>query len=138
MAIPPSQPRVAHEAARYAAVGLVCAGVDQGVALLLDQSPISDLASSAIGGAIGISLSYLLCVRWVFTHRAVARRAHEAGLFALIALLALACKVAAFAALSHGLGFGSANAGAMVIGGTIAFTCKKLVLFRGPPPAPCG
>jgi len=75
---------------RYAFVGLTAFSVDYGILIFLTEIfKIYYLLSACLSFIAGVSINYLLSVKWVFTHRKIKNRYLEFIIFAIIGLIGL-------------------------------------------------
>ncbi|EXI87574.1 MAG: GtrA-like protein [Candidatus Accumulibacter regalis] len=75
---------------QYVLVGGLAFAVDfVALFVLTEYGGIHYLASAAISFSMGLIISYLLCIAWVFDYRALKNRAHEFFLFFLVGMAGL-------------------------------------------------
>jgi putative flippase GtrA len=123
---------------RYLVVGTTSFGVDLAVlAVLVDGCGVPLLAAGAVGFCAGVTVNYLIAVRWVFPHRVLRRAELEFLVYLLIGLSGLALNEFVLWALAQKGGihyaFAKAVSGAIVLLWT--FGSRSLLLFRAPPKA---
>ncbi len=91
MTNPAIPPRTAFgELIRSIATSMISFSVDFGIlALLTEVFRVYYLVSAAIAFGVGVTMSYLLSVFWVFASRRIPSKAAEYGLFVLIGVIGL-------------------------------------------------
>jgi len=119
---------------RYFFAGLAAFGADfVALVLLTEGLGVNYLVANACGVSLGILVSYVLCVRWVFTQRRFSQVSIEVPAFVLTSLVGLVLNEALLwlfveiAALYY-LWAKILVTGLMFI---VNFLLKKLVVFSG-------
>jgi putative flippase GtrA len=75
---------------QYAVVGGLAFVIDFALLVVLTEKiGFHYLISASIAFIFGLVVNYVLCVTWVFDHRAVSNRLHEFGIFSAIGVLGL-------------------------------------------------
>jgi putative flippase GtrA len=118
---------------RYFWAGCLAFGIDLLVLVgLAELAGLHYLIANLFSFAAGLTVSYLLCIRWVFEHRRLATAHHEFAIFTVLTLVGLGLNETIMwvgvecAGLHYVLAKGVA-AGAVFAGN---FLMKKEVLFR--------
>jgi len=121
------------EFSRYFWAGCLAFGTDFLVLVgLTEWIGLHYLVANLFSFAAGLTVSYLLCIRWVFERRRLASVHHEFGVFVLLTLVGLGMNEGAMwlgvelASLHYTLAKAVAAAGTFVIN----FLLKKIILFR--------
>jgi putative flippase GtrA len=100
----PGLSKTARQFGRYALVGAIAFVVDFGVLFgVTSLAGLHYLIGAAAGFMAGVSVNYLLSVRWVFDTRRVQRAAVEFQVFATIGVLGLAINEGLMWVLTDGL-----------------------------------
>jgi putative flippase GtrA len=123
------------EITRSVPVSLVSFGVDFGIlALLTEVFHVFYLISAAFSFMIGVSLSYLLSVLWVFRTRRIPRKSLEYSLFVLVGTVGLGLNEALLWFFTTPLGIYYLLS--KIIAASIVFFwnfgARKYILFRQP------
>lgn len=125
--------RLAGEFPRYFVAGSLAFGSDFLVMVgLTELAGVNYLVSNIFGFCCGLLVSYLLCVRWVFSRRRLAVPAQEFAVFFLLALVGLALNegvlwlAVELAGQHYAVAKIVATAGVFVVN----FLLKKMILFR--------
>ena len=123
---------IADEGVRYLAASALALAIDFGVyAGLIRVAGVYYLVAAPIGFALGLSVIYLLSIRWVFRHRRVADARIEFAVFALIGGAGMALNQLIIY-LNVELLSGAFEFAKLVSAGTVFFfnfACRKLLLF---------
>jgi putative flippase GtrA len=91
---------------QYVLVGGIAFIVDFVVLFLLtDKAGMHYLESATVAFLAGLLVNYLLCIAWIFDVRAIANRAHEFTIFAVIGGVGLALNNGLMYALTDMVGF---------------------------------
>ncbi len=128
-----SRGRLTGEFVRYFAAGCLAFGGDfLTLVALTELAGVNYLVSNLFGFGCGLLISYLLCVRWVFTRRRLAVPAQEFAVFTLLALVGLALNEGVLWLAVELAGQHYAVAKVMATGAVFVlnFLMKKAVLFR--------
>lgn len=124
---------ISREFSRYFVAGGLAFGCDFLVlATLTELAGVNYLISNVFGFCVGLIISYLLCIRWVFTIRRLQVPTHEFGVFALLALVGLGLNEVTMWLVveSVGLHYTLAKIAATGVVFLVNFGMKKLILFR--------
>mgnify|MGYP000884172788 CR=1 FL=1 len=128
--------RISVQFLRYLVVGGVATIFDFGVFLLLTDNHTAGvhyLLANALAFAVGVSVNYVLSVRWVFSSRAMESRITEFVVFVVVGIVGLGISETAlflgveYVHLKHPLAKLGAIGSALVWN----FAARKLLLFRG-------
>jgi len=125
--------RLASEFSRYFIAGCLAFGSDFLVLVaLIELGGVNYLVSNLFGFCCGLSVSYLLCIRWVFARRRLSVPAQEFAIFVLLALVGLALSEGMLWAVVELAGQHYAVAKVVATGAVfvVNFLMKKIVLFR--------
>ena len=121
------------EFSRYFVAGCLAFGGDFLVLVTLTEfAGINYLISNVFGFCVGLVISYLFCIRWVFSVRRLQVPTQEFGIFTLVALIGLALNevvmwgVVEFAGQHYSLAKIVATGAVFVAN----FVLKKVILFR--------
>jgi putative flippase GtrA len=88
--IPGLKPRTVREISRSVPVSFLSFNVDLGVLVVLTEvAHIFYLVSAAISFLLGVTVSYVLSVLWVFKTRRIPSKTLEFGLFILVGAIGL-------------------------------------------------
>jgi len=86
----PRSGNIALQFAKYVVVGGVAFVIDfLTLYLLTEWSGIYYILSATAGFTAGLISNYLLCLAWIFQHRAVSNPAHEFAIFGIIGIAGL-------------------------------------------------
>lgn len=130
--VPPRR-RVTDEFLRYFVAGSLAFGSDFLVLVTLTEvGGINYLISNVFGFCCGLLVSYLLCIRWVFSRRNLSVPTHEFTIFALLSLVGLGLNEGLMWAVVELAGQHYAVAKVVATGAVfvVNFLMKKIVLFR--------
>ena len=121
------------EFTRYFVAGCLAFGSDFLVLVALTEwGGVNYLLSNVFGFGVGLVISYLLCIRWVFAVRRLKVPTREFGIFALLALVGLGLNEAVMFLVVEGgeVHYTLAKVAATGVVFVANFVMKKLVLFR--------
>ncbi|MCO6045955.1 GtrA family protein [Aeoliella sp. ICT_H6.2] len=128
---------VAVQAFRFTLVGLVAFAIDYSLLMVAVLSwQWNYLASAAIAYTTGLTVNYLLCVRWVFAQRRFQNAQREFALFFVIGIAGLALTELILWVGKELLGqdIALAKLAALVAVAIWNFSLRKIVLFsKGSP-----
>ena len=125
---------VSVQAFRYVFVGGAATVADMGVLYIMTRfAHIYYLVSAALGFVIGLTVNYLLSIKWVFASRKLSSRTSEFMVFALVGIIGLG-----ITELIMLLGVGAlkthymlVKAAAVLIVFAWNFGVRRALLFRG-------
>lgn len=117
---------------QYATVGGLAFVIDfSALVVLTEQVGFHYLISASISFILGLITNYVLCVTWVFDHRAVSNRLHEFGIFSAIGLLGLIANDAVMFVLTDEFGvnylLSKVAAAGMIL--LLNFSLRRNILF---------
>lgn len=125
--------RLAGEFSRYFVAGSLAFGSDFLVLVALtERGGVNYLVSNLFGFCCGLLVSYLLCIRWVFSRRRLSVPTQEFAVFALLAMVGLGLNEAVLWMAVELAGQHYAVAKIVATGAVfvVNFVMKKMVLFR--------
>jgi putative flippase GtrA len=128
-----SRQRLTGEFLRYFVAGSLAFGSDFLVLVALtERGGVNYLVSNIFGFCCGLLISYLLCIRWVFSRRRLSVPTHEFAIFVLLALIGLGLNEGVLWLAVELAGQHYAVAKVMATGAVfvVNFLMKKFVLFR--------
>ncbi|MEN8175697.1 MAG: GtrA family protein [Pseudomonadota bacterium] len=120
------------ELRRYLLAGGLAFLVDAGLVFgLTEVAGWHYMVSATAGFAAGLVVNYLLCIRWVFSHRALENRRLEMTIFASIGLVGLLLNDGVIWLLTEGAGIHYMASKLAATGVVFAFNflSRKLMLF---------
>jgi len=118
---------------RYGAASAIALFVDFATLVLLTEfGGVYYLASAAVGFSLGIAVTYVLSVRWVFASRRLASVPMESAIFLLIGVAGLVINHVAMFGLTEAahLPYALSKVGSAGLVFTFNFIARKTVLFR--------
>jgi putative flippase GtrA len=125
--------RLSGEFLRYFVAGGLAFGGDFLVLVgLTELGGVNYLVSNIFGFCCGLLISYLLCIRWVFSRRRLSAPTHEFAIFVLLALIGLGLNEGVLWMVVELAGQHYAVAKIVATGAVfvVNFVMKKMVLFR--------
>jgi putative flippase GtrA len=125
--------RLSMQAVRYMFVGAIAFVADFTVLVgLTEVVGWHYLASAAAGFSVGLATSYLLAVRWVFSHRNLADKRVEFLVFALVGVVGLVMTegILWFGQERLGIDYRLVKFGAVALVFGWNFLARKALLFR--------
>ena len=120
------------QAIRFGFVGVVAFVVDFGTMLLLtERMHWNHFASSAVGFSLGLTLNYLLSIRWVFDNRQIESPKTEFALFTAIGVPGLAITELTLWLGTHvmQIDYRVVRLGSLVLVAVWNFALRKAILF---------
>jgi len=121
------------EFVRYFWAGCLVFGLDLLVLVgLTELADLHYLVANLFSFGVGLTAGYLLSIRWIFTHRRVARVHHEFTIFFVLTLVGLGLNEGLiWTGVEYvGLHYTFAKVVATGAGFVVNFGLKKAVLFR--------
>ena len=128
-----SSPLLTREFVRYFWAGCLVFGLDLAVLVALTElAGLHYLVANLFSFGVGLTVGYLLSIRWIFARRRVTRAHHEFTIFFLLTLIGLALNEGLIWAGVEfaGLHYTLAKVVATGTGFVVNFAMKKAVLFR--------
>jgi putative flippase GtrA len=122
-----------HEFIRYFGASAAALAVDAGLlALLTSVLGVPYLWSGAVGFTAGLTVVYLLSIKWVFQNRSLTDARAEAAIFAVIGVVGLGLNEAVLYALVElvDLHYGVAKLASVAVVFSWNFGARKYLLFR--------
>lgn len=126
-------PQPGREFGRYLLTGSIAFGIDMAVLVLLTEAlQISYLIANIFGFCIAVTVSYMLCINWVFKTRRMQCAVSEFSVFVLVALLGLLVNESCMWMLVDGTGVHYTLAKVLATGLVfmLNFVLRKVFLFR--------
>ena len=124
------------QAFRFIVVGLIAYAIDFSFLMgAVEFWGWNYLVSAAVGYLIGLGVNYVLCVRWVFSHRRFQDQKTEFILFAIIGLTGLGLTEFMLWAGTESLGFDFrlSKIAALFVVAAWNFGLRKMLLFSDIP-----
>lgn len=124
---------VTAEFLRYFCAGCLAFGADLLVMVgFTELAGLHYLVANLFGFAAGLTVSYLFCIRWVFTTRRLKRTSAEFTVFLALTLVGLAVNEGILWLIVEQFGTHYITAKVVATGGVFVlnFLMKKAVLFR--------
>jgi putative flippase GtrA len=118
--------------AQYVLAGGLAFAFDFTALFLLTESVgVHYLVSASLAFLIGLATNYLLCIAWIFDHRAQKNQAYEVAIFSLIGLAGLLLNNLVMFLLTEfvGLHYLISRAQAAVLILLFNFSLKRFLLF---------